>query len=463
MLVFCSLSRYTVVYNGLSWYTVVCTVVSRIRVHPHRGNVYLQMKSTDPFHREREQFCPCKNCNCLVKQPLQLIRNHLLLVSLGTNYSWWIDRFNNEVVKRLVDEFRSSSEYRDDSSAGDEALPPLENNSEDDAMPEAIGAQQPWHRKLPIYHYADVDPVQSMGDIRVHLQSGYVLPSIAGGEARTMNEIVARIMDTTVELNTSNEGFGVLMRSHFMDYPKEIQDNVPATFDQVYAQMKNAKVLTDVEYFYLCACKTLFSAGARTRRKRCFRCSRDPGNMNDAGRKVFGLFDIPGQVRALFLDRVFREHVEDHTKRRTDGRMQTIYDGPAWEQQTRDLGLTSLDLRVVLSTDGVSLFDKTNSKQTTYPIILEIANLSGELRRKEEYVIIVGFTIGKVAEEDEVFQLIYDEIMMRLNALWRDGVKVVDITKDHSLEDYVTTVRLICIGTRHDTVALDKVSTSDVL
>lgn len=319
--------------------------------------------------------------------------------------------------------------------------------------------------ELP-FHYDTEDPTASKKAMETYLNRGCRFSASEEDREVTMNQELTMLLDVYSEMCISNEKFKLLLNSHFMSFPMDVRAEVPVSFDAVVASMKRAHVLKDVEYIYLCGtCKVRTWTGtARTTLRQCSTCRVIPRNGKPANsEKVFAFFDMPAQFRALFLDEEFAQHVEDHyhNRRKSEAHpMTTVYDASAWEQQEREYPILKNELRHIrasLATDGVSVHNKHDNKKTMYPFVIEILNLSPAIRRKQKYIVIVGFTIGKLAEEKDVFLMIEREIKRRLQALWTQGIDVLDASKEETDPNRTFTCKVMITCTRHDTPAFAKV------
>ncbi len=96
------------------------------------------------------------------------------------------------------------------------------------------------------------------------------------------------------------------------------------------------------------------------------------------------------------------------------------------------------------------MHDKSYSNRSTWPIILEIQNLPPNIRHKEGNYIIVGMTTGNL--KPDLFKVVMEWVVTKLNGLWREGVWVYDVCAKESF-----LCKTMVYTSRHDGQALNKV------
>ncbi|XP_078161083.1 uncharacterized protein LOC144556569 [Carex rostrata] len=140
-------------------------------------------------------------------------------------------------------------------------------------------------------------------------------------------------------------------------------------------------------------------------------------------------FPIIPRFKRLFANpkdaKLLRWH-EDERKR--DGKLRHPADSPQWRNIDRDFtefGGESRNLRLGLSTDGMSPFGSMSSRHSTWPILICIYNLPPWLCMKRRYIMMSLLIQGPRQPGNDI-DVYLAPLIEDLQKLWRDGVRVWD-------------------------------------
>ncbi|XP_078167221.1 uncharacterized protein LOC144561984 [Carex rostrata] len=155
----------------------------------------------------------------------------------------------------------------------------------------------------------------------------------------------------------------------------------------------------------------------------------DEGNKGRAPAKSVWYFLIIPRFKRLFANpkdaKLLRWH-EDERKR--DGKLRHPADSPQWRNIDRDFtefGGESRNLRLGLSTDGMSPFGSMSSRHSTWPVLICIYNLPPWLCMKRRYIMMSLLIQGPRQPGNDI-DVYLAPLIEDLQKLWRDGVRVWD-------------------------------------
>ncbi|XP_078161105.1 uncharacterized protein LOC144557158 [Carex rostrata] len=155
----------------------------------------------------------------------------------------------------------------------------------------------------------------------------------------------------------------------------------------------------------------------------------DEGNKGRAPAKSVWYFPIIPRFKRLFANskdaKLLRWH-EDERKR--DGKLRHPADSPQWRNIDRDFtefGGESRNLRLGLSTDGMSPFGSMSSRHSTWPVLICIYNLPPWLCMKRRYIMMSLLIQGPRQPGNDI-DVYLAPLIENLQKLWRDGVRVWD-------------------------------------
>ncbi|XP_078165505.1 uncharacterized protein LOC144560201 [Carex rostrata] len=155
----------------------------------------------------------------------------------------------------------------------------------------------------------------------------------------------------------------------------------------------------------------------------------DEGNKGRAPAKSVWYFPIIPRFKRLFANpkdaKLLRWH-EDERKR--DGKLRHPADSPQWRNIDRDFtgfGGESRNLRLGLSTDGMSPFGSMSSWHSTWPVLICIYNLPPWLCMKCRYIMMSLLIQGPRQPGNDI-DVYLAPLIEDLQKLWRDGVRVWD-------------------------------------
>ena len=284
------------------------------------------------------------------------------------------------------------------------------------------------------------EEVMPAGDESNSISRGGQFTLFPGGRALTVNAFFVILLEIKKFINISNNAFSVILRLFTFLLPPVQADIFPTTFNNCVRYLERSNVISKTRYIYACShCrKHTWIGDDNLETDWCPICTKDitdkvfrsRDGIKDDSIKLFALYDVRAQIKALFLSKKFSEHVCDHVSRRNTptGTVKTCYNTKFWqdaEQTFPCLHDQPKHLRVAFMADGVNVFNMKNSSKSTWPFVLEILNLGPEMRGKHENLVTVGMTTGEL--EQDLMRLLVRCIFREIFVpLWREGVWVTD-------------------------------------
>lgn len=337
-----------------------------------------------------------------------------------------------------------------------------DSSSEDDSSGPATSSSQ-WSAE---------DTCSVDGALKTFLEDGDTIQVLRDGSRLTGNKLITHLLHLQDLFHLSENDTEVLIR--FVKYILGVdsEEILPNTYRSCRRRFDRAGFVDRIEYLYLCPdCKLTVWVGSATKKiDYCGKCSTDTykslrcqGDI-DRGVLVFILYDIREQLSTLFLRKSFAKRVRDHVRfrrKRKDAVIQTCFDTDLWrhvETIYNELIEEPRHIRVALATDGVCPFSLQFSKQSVWPILLEVLNLGPDVRRKKENVMLFGITVGSQAYKYPAFHAIQTYLVRILNELWDTGVYVEDCSRPQGDRSRKFFCKVMLWCTRHDSPGFAKVT-----
>ena len=142
-----------------------------------------------------------------------------------------------------------------------------------------------------------------------------------------------------------------------------------------------------------------------------------------------GIFPIIPRFRRLFVNskdaKLLRWHEEE---RKRDGKLRHPADSIQWRNIDRHFegfGGESRNLKLGVSTDGMSPFGSMSSQHSTWPVLICIYNLPPWLCMKRRYIMMSLLIQGPRQPGNDI-DVYLAPLIEDLQKLWRDGVRVWD-------------------------------------
>jgi len=155
----------------------------------------------------------------------------------------------------------------------------------------------------------------------------------------------------------------------------------------------------------------------------------DEGNQGRAPSKAVWYFPILPRFKRLFANpkdaKLLRWHEEE---RKRDGKLRHPADSPQWrniDTEFTEFGGESRNLRLGVSTDGMSPFGSMSSQHSTWPVLICIYNLPPWLCMKRRYIMMSLLIQGPRQPGNDI-DVYLAPLIEDLQKLWRDGVRVWD-------------------------------------
>ena len=166
------------------------------------------------------------------------------------------------------------------------------------------------------------------------------------------------------------------------------------------------------------------------------RKDHDTDSGNDEGKKgrvpakSVWYFPIIPRFKRLFANpkdaKLLRWHEEE---RKRDGKLRHPADSPQWRNIDREFrvefGGESRNLRLGVSSDGMSPFGSMSSRHSTWPVLICIYNLPPWLCMKRRYIMMSLLIQGPRQPGNDI-DVYLAPLIEDLQKLWRDGVRVWD-------------------------------------
>ena len=145
--------------------------------------------------------------------------------------------------------------------------------------------------------------------------------------------------------------------------------------------------------------------------------------------KVLWYLPIIPRFKRLFANTKDAKLLRWHEKeRKKDGKLRHPADSPQWrniDRQFKEFGSDPRNLRIVLSTDGMSPFGSMSSRHSTWPVLLSIYNLPPWLCMKRKYIMMSLLIQGPRQPGNDI-DVYLAPLIEDLQKLWKDGIPVWD-------------------------------------
>lgn len=161
----------------------------------------------------------------------------------------------------------------------------------------------------------------------------------------------------------------------------------------------------------------------------------DTDEFNDEGKKsrppakVLWYLPIILRFKRLFANtkdaKLLRWHEEERKK---DGKLRHPAHSPQWrniDRHFKKFGSDPRNLRIVVSTDGMSPFGSMSSRHSTWPVLLSIYNLPPWLCMKRKYIMMSLLIQGPRQPGNDI-DVYLAPLIEDLQKLWKDGVSMWD-------------------------------------
>lgn len=151
----------------------------------------------------------------------------------------------------------------------------------------------------------------------------------------------------------------------------------------------------------------------------CNKCGIEQCRCNSIAniKNVIHYFPFADRIKKIFKSKVLYELLGYPDLRpKKNGVIQDVYDGSLWRNFQQKLNKEEKLIALELSWDGAKLFNRSESSNSFWPVMVSILNFPPVLRDKLHYGMHL-LAIGK-KEDDIVFEIVVQEFQR----LWRDGI-----------------------------------------
>jgi hypothetical protein len=407
------------------------------------------------LQKEADILCPCRDCkNCIGFEDLDEIRTHLICRGFQKRYTCWF--MHSEKIRessgtgKFCDEINENAQISDNFEfdcnndyANFENLNNVEVDScDDDEMTMNID-ENVEHEFTENLEDMLRDVEGEIGgenyDKFQYLSDESKKPLYPGCTAFTKLSAVLKLLNLKADSGWSDKSFTSLLQLLREMLPNN--NELPCTIYQ--AKKLICPVGLKIERIHACPNDCVLYRKEYESMDVCPKCGvsrykrkgMETDDCNDEGKKdrppakVLWYLPVIPRFKRLFANskdaKLLRWHEEERKK---DGKLRHPADSPQWrniDRQFKEFGSDPRNLRIVVSTDGMSPFGSMSSQHSTWPVLLSIYNLPPWLCMKRKYIMMSLLIQGPRQPGNDI-DVYLAPLIEDLQKLWKTGVWVWD-------------------------------------
>ncbi len=407
--------------------------------------------------KEEDILCPCKDCKNLLRfLDIEEIRAHLICRGFKKRYTCWFmhgEKFgesssaNKDCNRELNDENVGISDnfeldWNEDYESAEYSDINVEPENDDDEMErnfdENVEHEFTENFEEMLRDVEDEISVKNYDKFQ-NLSNESKKPLYPGCTKFTKLSAVLKLLNLKADNGWSDKSFTSLLQLLGEMLPDN--NELPGTtyqakklicpmglkIERIHA-CPNDCVLYRNEYEAMHVCpKCGVSRYKRRKDQDTDDCNEDTSGRPPA--KVLWYLPIIPRFKRLFANpkdaKLLRWHEEE---RKNDGKLRHPADSPQWrniDRHFKEFGSEPRNLRIVVSSDGMSPFGSMSSRHSTWPVLLCIYNLPPWLCMKRRYIMMSLLIQGPRQPGNDI-DVYLAPLIEDLQKLWRDGVPVWD-------------------------------------